>query len=254
MRILIVEPSFGTSQKLEADVTNEYRNIVTADSADEGMSIAKRYDFDIILVNSVLDEGTGTTFMRRLRAAKRKTPIIVYGNLFTDLHTKVTALGQGADDFITYPCHKDELNARIEAVVRRTRGYADPVIEVGNFSISMERKTVEVGGEKVHMTTTEFLILELLAMRQNTAISRETIFDHAYGGLDEPEMKIIDVFMTKIRKKLRNAGIDDLIQTVHGCGYMMVNKEALAEAKANAQARKAQAYGGTAQGNRSQPN
>ena len=145
---------------------------------------------------------------------------------------KVKGFGLGADDFITKPFDKAELLARIQAVVRRSKGYSQPTLHIGPLQLNLDSREVSVGGRPVHLTGKEYAILELLVLRKGMVLTKETFLNHLYGGMDEPEMKIIDVFICKLRKKLAQAGADNLIGTVWGRGYMMREPERVAETAA----------------------
>ena len=135
---------------------------------------------------------------------------------------KVRGLGFGADDYMTKPFHKDELVARIHAIVRRSKGHAELVIRTGDLLIKLDTKTVEMNGSPVHLTPKEYQILELLSLRKGTILTKEIFLNHLYGGMDEPLFKIIDVFICKLRKKLTNAsGGKDYIETEWGRGYVL---------------------------------
>ncbi|MCA1970093.1 MAG: response regulator transcription factor, partial [Rhizobium sp.] len=135
---------------------------------------------------------------------------------------KVRGLGFGADDYMTKPFHKDELVARIHAIVRRSKGHAQSIIITGELIVNLDAKTVEVGGQRVHLTGKEYQMLELLSLRKGTTLTKEMFLNHLYGGMDEPELKIIDVFICKLRKKLANAaGGANYIETVWGRGYVL---------------------------------
>jgi two-component system cell cycle response regulator CtrA len=133
----------------------------------------------------------------------------------------VKALALGADDFITKPFDTEELMARIRAVVRRSKGFSHPMLRVGRLQLNQDGRQVLVDGKEVHVTCKEYAILELLVLRKGMVLTKEAFLSHLYGGMDEPEMKIIDVFICKLRKKLAMAGASDVIATVWGRGYMM---------------------------------
>jgi two-component system cell cycle response regulator CtrA len=123
---------------------------------------------------------------------------------------------------MTKPFHKDELVARIHAVVRRSKGHAQSVIHTGELQVNLDTKTVEVAGQRVHLTGKEYQMLELLSLRKGTTLTKEMFLNHLYGGMDEPELKIIDVFICKLRKKLATAaGGKNFIETVWGRGYVL---------------------------------
>ena len=164
---------------------------------------------------------SGYEVVRALRLAKVKTPILILSGL-AGTEDKVKGLGLGADDYLTKPFHRDEVVARIHAIVRRSRGHAQSVVTIGDLVVNLDEKSVEAGGARVHLTGKEYRILEILALRKGTTLSKEMFLNHLYGGMDEPELKIIDVFICKLRKKLANAsGGRDYIETVWGRGYML---------------------------------
>ena len=156
-----------------------------------------------------------------MRVSKVKTPILILSGL-AGIEDKVKGLGFGADDYMTKPFHKDELIARIHAIVRRSKGHAQSVINTGDLVVNLDTKTVEVGGQRVHLTGKEYQMLELLSLRKGTTLTKEMFLNHLYGGMDEPELKIIDVFICKLRKKLANASSGkNYIETVWGRGYVL---------------------------------
>ena len=168
----------------------------------------------------------GYDVLRRLRLAKIKTPILILSGL-ADTESKVKGLGLGADDFLTKPFHQDELIARMQAIVRRSAGHAEPVVRVGDLTVRLDSKRAEIGGQPINLTMKEYAILELLALRQGTTLTKEMLLNQLYGGMDEPEMKIIDVFICKLRKKLAGtSGRRTYIETVWGRGYRLHESQA----------------------------
>src|SRR5207247_499361 len=163
----------------------------------------------------------GYDVLKQLRVSKIKTPILILSGL-AGIEDKVKGLGVGADDYMTKPFHKEELVARIHAIVRRSKGHAQSVIETGDLVVNLDAKTVEVGGARVHVTRKEYQMLELLSLRKGTTLTKDMFLNHLYGGMDEPEIKIIDVFVCKLRKKLASASNGkDYIETVWGRGYAL---------------------------------
>jgi two-component system cell cycle response regulator CtrA len=211
----------------------------TTDLGEDGLEIGKLYDYDIIVLDLMLPDIHGYEVLRRLRAARVETPILILSGL-SEPDNKVKGLGFGADDYLTKPFNKGELIARIQAIVRRSRGHSESVIKTGRLVVNLNMRTVEVDGQPLHLTGKEYGILELLSLRKGTTLTKEMFLNHLYGGMDEPELKIIDVFVCKLRKKLAAAtGGDNYIETVWGRGYVLrdpVTEDTAATAKKAAKA------------------
>jgi two-component system, cell cycle response regulator CtrA len=221
MRILLVEDDSATARSIELMLKSESFNVYTTDLGEEGVDLGKLYDYDIILLDLNLPDMTGYEVLRSLRLAKINTPVLILSGL-ASIEDKVKGLGFGADDYMTKPFHKDELVARTHAIVRRSKGHAQSVIQTGELTVNLDAKTVEIGAQCVHLTGKEYQMLELLALRKGMTLTKEMFLNHLYGGMDEPEIKIIDVFICKLRKKLVSASNGkDYIETIWGRGYML---------------------------------
>jgi two-component system, cell cycle response regulator CtrA len=221
MRVLLIEDDGATAQSIELMLKSEDFNMYTTELGEEGVDLGKLYDYDIILLDLNLPDMPGFEVLRSLRVSKVKTPILILTGL-AGIEDKVRGLGFGADDYMTKPFHKDELIARIHAIVRRSKGHAQSVIQTGDLVVNLDSKTVQVNGARVHLTRKEYQVLELLSLRKGMTLTKEMFLNHLYGGMDEPELKIIDVFMCKLRKKLAAASNGkDYIETVWGRGYML---------------------------------
>ena len=221
MRVLLIEDDSATAQSIELMLKSDGFNVYTTDLGEEGVDLGKVYDYDIILLDLNLPDMTGFDVLKSLRVAKVNTPILIVTGQ-GDIETKVRGLGFGADDYMTKPFHKDELVARIHAIVRRSKGHSQSVITTGDLIVNLDAKTVEVAGQRVHLTGKEYQMLELLSLRKGTTLTKEMFLNHLYGGMDEPELKIIDVFICKLRKKLAAAtNGDHYIETVWGRGYVL---------------------------------
>jgi len=221
MRVLIVEDDTATSASIELVLKAEGFICDTTDLGEDGLEIGKLYDYDIIVLDLMLPDIDGYEVLRRLRAARVRTPILILSGL-GELDHKIKGLGFGADDFLTKPFDKRELVARIHAIIRRAKGHSESVIRTGRFTVNLDTRTVEVDGKPLHLTGKEYGILELLSLRKGTTLTKEMFLNHLYGGMDEPELKIIDVFVCKLRKKMANATEgENYIETVWGRGYVL---------------------------------
>ena len=190
-------------------------------SGEEGVDLGMLYDYDVILLDLNLPDLHGYDVLKQLRVGKVQTPVLVLSGI-SEMETKVRSFGFGADDYVTKPFDRAELIARIHAVVRRSKGHSQSVIRTGKLSVNLDSKTVEVDGSRVHLTGKEYAMIELLSLRKGTTLTKEMFLNHLYGGRDEPEWKIIDVFICKLRKKLALAsGGENYIETVWGRGYVL---------------------------------
>ncbi|MGE0116958.1 MAG: response regulator transcription factor CtrA [Dongiaceae bacterium] len=221
MRVLLVEDDSNTAQSIELMLKSENFIVDSTDLGEDGLEIGKLYDYDIILLDLMLPDIDGYEVLRRLRSARVNTPILILSGL-SELDNKIKGLGFGADDYLTKPFDKRELIARIQAIVRRSKGHSDSVIKTGKLSVNLDTRVVEVDSQPLHLTGKEYGILELLSLRKGTTLTKEMFLNHLYGGMDEPELKIIDVFVCKLRHKLKAAtGGESYIETVWGRGYVL---------------------------------
>ena len=225
MRVLLIEDDPTTAQSIELMLKSAGMVIDSTSYGEDGLEISRLYDYDIIVLDLMLPDIDGYELLRRLRSARIDTPVLILSGL-TEADQKVKGLGGGADDYLTKPFNKDELIARIQAIVRRSKGHAQSIINNGRLSVNLDARTVEVDGKPLHLTSKEYGILELLALRKGTTLTKEMFLNHLYGGMDEPELKIIDVFVCKLRKKLSTAtGGENYIETVWGRGYVLREPE-----------------------------
>jgi two-component system, cell cycle response regulator CtrA len=225
MRVLLIEDDAATSKSIELMLGSEGFNVYATDLGEEGLDLGKLYDYDIILLDLNLPDMHGYDVLKKLRVAKISTPILILSGQ-NEIDSKVKGLGFGADDYLTKPFHREELVARINAIVRRSKGHSQSIIKTGKLAVNLDTKTVEVDGARVHLTGKEYAMLELLSLRKSTTLTKEMFLNHLYGGMDEPELKIIDVFICKLRKKLSMACEgDNYIETVWGRGYVLRDPE-----------------------------
>ncbi|QIE41598.1 response regulator transcription factor CtrA [Meridianimarinicoccus aquatilis] len=225
MRVLLVEDDPTISKSIELMLTHANLNVYCTDLGEEGVELAKLYDYDLILLDLNLPDMNGHEVLRQLRVARIETPVLILTGE-DDTESKVKGFGSGADDYLTKPFHREELIARIHAIIRRSKGHSQSLIRTGKVVVNLDTKTVSVGGSPVHLTGKEYQMLELLSLRKGTTLTKEMFLNHLYGGMDEPELKIIDVFICKLRKKLSQATDgENNIETVWGRGYVLRDPE-----------------------------
>ncbi len=225
MRLLLVEDDQSTAKSIELMLKSEGYMVDTTDLGEDGLDLGKLYDYDIIILDLMLPDMDGYDVLRSLRSAKVETPILILSGL-SELDNKIKGLGFGADDYLTKPFDKRELIARIQAIVRRSQGHSQSEIVTGRVKVNLDSRTVDVDGTPLHLTGKEYGILELLSLRKGSTLTKEMFLNHLYGGMDEPEVKIIDVFICKLRKKIANlTDGDNYIETVWGRGYVLRDPE-----------------------------
>lgn len=221
MRVLLIEDDKAMSQNIALILKKEGMVVDVSALGEDGLEVGKLYDYDIVILDLKLPDMDGLDVLKHLRASNINTPVLILSGLNSP-DKKVSGLSFGADDYLTKPFDRSELIARVNAIVRRAKGHADPVVRTGLLEVNLNTKVVTVNGKVVHLTGKEYALLELLSLRKGITLNKEQFLNHLYGGMDEPEMKIIDVFMCKMRKKLMKlTGGIDYIQTVWGRGYIL---------------------------------
>ncbi len=220
MRVLLVEDDLIAARGVALTLKSAGMVADQADSGEDALELARHYDYDIVILDILLADMDGYEVLRRMRAARIDVPVLVLSGL-TRAEAKVKALAVGADDFLSKPFDRAELVARIQAVVRRSKGFSHASLRVGQLQLNIDSHEVRVGDREVRLTGKEYAMLELLALRKGMTLTKEAFLNHLYGGMDEPDSKIVDVFICKLRKKLADAGAPDVIGTVWGRGYIM---------------------------------
>jgi two-component system cell cycle response regulator CtrA len=221
MRVLVIEDDAFTAQSIEFALAPEGIICDKAYLGKEGLEIGQIFDYDLIILDLMLPDIDGYEVLLRLRSSKIKIPVLILSGLTTP-EQKIKGLGFGADDYLSKPFNKGELIARIQAIVRRSKGHSESLIKFDKVVLNLDSRIVEVDNKPVHLTNKEYAILELLAMRKGTVLTKEMFLNHLYSGMDEPEVKIIDVFICKLRKKLADAsGGVNYIETIWGRGYIL---------------------------------
>jgi len=222
MRVLLIEDDPAAAASIELMLRADRFIVDSTDLGEDGLDIGKLYDYDIIILDLMLPDIDGYEVLRRLRAARVQTPVLILSGISSRLDRTIKCLGSGADDFLAKPFERRELIARIQAIVRRSKGYAANAIRLGEkLVVNLDSRTVEADGKLIRLTGKEYALLELLVLRKGTAVTKEIFLNHIYGGRDEPEVKIADVFVCKLRRKLHAATGKNYIETVWGRGYVL---------------------------------
>ena len=220
-RILMIEDDARLSDMVDEYLGGAGFRVTACGTAADGLAQLEHESYDALVLDLMLPDMDGYEVLRRLRSAKIETPVLILSGM-SELDAKIKGLGFGADDYLTKPFDKREMIARIQAIVRRSKGHSDSIINTGKLQVNLDTRTAEVDGHPLHLTGKEYAILELLSLRKGTTLTKEMFLNHLYGGMDEPELKIIDVFVCKLRKKLAAAcDGDNYIETVWGRGYVL---------------------------------
>ena len=221
MRVLIASSDVFTVASIRLTLMKEMVMYDATDLIEDGLQMARLYDYDIILLDVTPPETDGYEMLQRLRAAQVDTPVLILSGR-GGLDQRVKFLRFGADDALTKPFDGGELLARIQAIVRRSNGHSQSTIRTGRLVVNLDTRAVSVDDQPVTLTNREYAILELLSLRKGTTVTRETFLNQLYGGIDEPEPKSMDVFICKLRKKLARAtGGSHYIEAVWGHGYVL---------------------------------
>jgi two-component system cell cycle response regulator CtrA len=219
VRILLIEDDMPTARGIETLLKKEGVIVDTTSFGQYGLEVGKIYDYDGIVLDLMLPDIDGVEVIKRLRSSNIKTPVIVLSGL-SECKDKVNCLDIGADDYVTKPFEGKELVSRIQAVIRRSKGHAESIIKIGRMKVDLQSRRVEIDGKSLHLTGKEYSILELLCLRKGATLTKDMFLNHLYGGMDEPELKIIDVFVCKLRKKLMDVLDGECyIETIWGRGY-----------------------------------
>jgi len=221
MRVLLIEDNSHMARSIELMLRSECLYVYTTDLGEEGLDLGKMYDYDLIILDLLLPDMNGFEVLKAMRVAKVRAPVLILSGSAI-VEDKVKALGLGADGYMTKPFNKDELVARIRALVRRSKGHSESIVTTGRLTVDLDNKRVKVDGAPIYLTEKEYQLLELLSLRKGTTLSKEIILNHLYGDADGPGIKIIDVFICKLRKKLADpTGGVSYIETISGRGYAL---------------------------------
>lgn len=225
MRILLIEDDKALASSVEEMLKSASFVVDSCESATEGFEYAMAYEYTLVVLDLMLPDTDGYTWLKKFREAHHHTPVLILSGL-SQKDNIIKGLGIGADDYITKPFDKRELLARIHALIRRSRGISNPIVKIGQISLDLNAKTVTIANKAIELTGKEYGLLEMLCLRKGSVLSKETFLNHLYGGMDEPQAKIIDVMICNLRKKINKyVGSDIYIETVWGRGYTIRDQE-----------------------------
>ena len=219
MRVLLIAQDGATQASVRTMLVREKFDTTEVDY--DSLEISRLDDYDVIVLDLSLPRISGYQVLKQLRRERVRTPVLILTG-FAELDSRIKGLGFGVGDVLTNPFDHRELIARIQTIARRPRSTGEATVRTGKLVVNLDTREVSVDDRAVHLTTKEYGILELLAMLKSTTLTKEMFLNHLYGGMDEPEVKIIDVFVCKLRKKLAEAtGGNHYIETVWGRGYRL---------------------------------
>ena len=218
MRVLLVEDEMLLRAQIDRFLRDFDFVVDRASDGEEALYYGREYDYDAAVVDLGLPKIEGLEVIERLRAEGRDFPILIL-TARGDWQDKVTGLETGADDYLTKPFHMEELLARLNALMRRSRGHASPVISSGPLVMDTARKSVRMDGAAVDLTAFEYRVLEYLAMNAPRVVSKGELTEHLYEQDLDRGSNVIEVFIGRLRRKLDPAGTSQPIRTVRGQGY-----------------------------------
>lgn len=221
MNILIVEDDELIAKSISMALDDEGHHYHIANTAEDGMNAVREDIFDAVILDINLPDGDGFQFTKTMRRNQINASVLVVSGRAT-VTDRVVALHSGADGYLTKPFDRQELIASLTAIVRRANGHSDSRIVTGPIIVDLNKHEVMIGKKRLKLTAKEYHILELLSLRKGSTLTKAHFINHLYGGIDEPESKIIDVFICKLRRKLSalTEG-ENYIHTVWGQGYVL---------------------------------
>ena len=221
MRVLVVEDSVRLRTYVGKGLRHAGYAVDTAADGEEGMWMAGRMDYDVLVLDLMLPKLDGLSILRRLRNRGSKTHVLILTAKDT-VQDRVNGLEEGADDYLVKPFAMEELIARVQALARRGYGVKNPRITVGDLTIDMSKRTVTREDQPITLKPREYALLEYLAIRRGQVVSRREIEHHIYDERSEPASNAVDSAVCTLRKIIEHAGGDpSLIQTRRGMGYII---------------------------------
>ncbi len=218
MRILVVEDEKILCQQIQAFFVGKGYAVDVAHNGNDGCYFAKEFSLDAAVIDVGLPDFSGIELVKRLRQQSINTPVLLL-TARSRWQDKVEGLEAGADDYLSKPFHYEELEARINALIRRSTGNAQPVLSYANITVDTLAQDVRVDGALVELTAFEYKVLEYLMFRKGEVISKTVLTEHIYAEDFDRDSNVIEVFIGRLRKKIDPLGITKPIETLRGRGY-----------------------------------
>lgn len=233
MKVLIVEDDNLVAESISLALKKEGISSDIEAYGEEVIDLLKTYSYDLIILDLMLPDINGYDVLEKIRTAEDNIPVLILSGL-QEADNKIKGLSSGADDYLVKPFNGSELIARVKAIIRRYCGYSTSIIKCGRLSIDLNAKIAYINKRQVKITNKEYEILELLALKKGRVMTKDMFFNHLYSGIDEPDFKIIDVFICKLRKKLsQESGGINFIETIWGRGYILRDPDAIIDLEEN---------------------
>ncbi len=216
MRILIIEDEKELAENTKAYLVKRGDAVDLSFSGEEGQFLAESESYDIIILDLMLPDMDGLKICQNLQSKDIKTPVLIL-TAKSAVEERVAGLNAGADDYLVKPFAQAELEARLEALIRRNQSQGKLILKLRHLSLNPQRHEVKVGNKLVSLTPKEFAILEMLLRRQGQVVTRSMLTEHIWDYNFESMSNIVDVFVATLRKKIGKG----FIKTIHGVGYQM---------------------------------
>jgi two-component system cell cycle response regulator CtrA len=220
MRILLAGMECFVAGDIAVVLAGQSFTMERADDHDIALEFARRYHFDVVLFGAGHGGTTGAAFIRQLRATGAQVPAVAVARALEG-RGRGRLLDAGADDVIDLPCDTGEMCARLRAVVRRSRGFTRSVLSVGPLELHMDSRAARVDNRDIHLSPSEYKVLELLVLRRGVVVTKNALMDLLYGEFDEPDVRSLNVLMHRLRKRLASVGLGAFVRTVWGTGYLV---------------------------------
>ena len=221
MRLLLVEDEPSLREQLSNRLRQDGYAVDTAIDGEEGLFYANEYPIDLAIIDLGLPKLSGIEVIQRMRKGGNSVPVLIL-TARNRWQYKVEGLESGADDYLAKPFHYEELAARVQALIRRSAGKADPIICVGTVSLNSVTQDVTLDGERLELTAYEYRLLHYLMLNAGKVISKMELTDHLYEEDTDRDSNVIEVFIRRLRKKLDPDETLEPIETLRGRGYRYV--------------------------------